>query len=85
MSEEALLAEKNKNTFAALDKEDKREAERRRAEWEEVESSAMGGLRKMPEEMKRGKADSIIGGVSRRKGGIFSGAWLIPPVRDDSS
>jgi hypothetical protein len=65
MSEEALSAEKDKNAFVARDKEEQREAERRRAEWEELESSTAGGMRKMPVGMKRGQGESTIGGVSR--------------------
>lgn len=61
-SEELLLAEKRRATFETRDKEEKTEAERRRREWEEVESSALGGLQRMPADKKRG--ESTIGGVS---------------------
>ena len=64
MSEEALLAEKRKRVFAARDREERREAERRKNEWEEVESSALGGLKRMPARMKRSQlGESTIGGV----------------------
>ena len=65
MSEEALLEEKRKRVFERRDLEERREAERRRSEWEVVESSALGGFRRMPESMKRSHfGDSTIGGVS---------------------
>lgn len=65
MSEEALLEEKRKRVFEQRDQEERQEVERRRNEWEEVESSALGGLRRMPEGMKRSRfGDSTIGGVS---------------------
>ena len=66
MSEEALLEEKRNRVFEQRDREERQEAERRKNEWEEVESSALGGLRRMPEGMKRSRfGDSTIGGVSR--------------------
>lgn len=49
--------------FENQDEEDKREAERRRAEWEEVESSALG-MERMPEGKKRSVGGSTVGGVS---------------------
>ncbi|KAK1924178.1 hypothetical protein DB88DRAFT_270075 [Papiliotrema laurentii] len=58
-TEEALLEEKRRQTFESRDEEERREEERRRREWEEVESSALGGLQRMPEGRKR---DSTIGG-----------------------
>lgn len=65
MSEEALLEEKRKRVFDQRDREERRETERRRNEWEEVESCALGGLRRMPEGIKRSRVgDSTIGGVS---------------------
>lgn len=63
-SEEALLAEKRRTTFETRDREEQREEERRRKEWDQVESSALGGLQKMPASKKRG--ESTIGGVSLR-------------------
>ncbi len=66
MSEEALLEEQRKRVFEQRDREERREAERRRNEWEEVESSALGGMRRMPEGMKRSiMGHSTIGGVRR--------------------
>jgi hypothetical protein len=67
MSEEALLAEKQARAFDARDQDEKDEAARRREEWEQVESSALGerGLRRTPAEAKRSEVgDSTIGGVS---------------------
>ena len=66
MSEEALLAEKTKRTFADRDRAERQEERRRQEEWELVESSAIGGgLRKMPADKKRSMiGDSAIGGVS---------------------
>jgi hypothetical protein len=63
---ESLLREKEARVFAERDREESMEAERRREEWEEVESSAAGGLRRLPEERKRGSrfGESTIGGVS---------------------
>ncbi len=64
MSEEALLAEKRRRVFEERDREERQEAERRKNEWEEVESSALGGLRRMPEGIKRSRlGESTIGGV----------------------
>lgn len=60
-SEQALLEEKRRTTFETRDAEERREEERRRREWEQVESSALGGLQRMPEGRKR---ESTIGGVS---------------------
>ena len=62
MSDEALFEEKRSRVFDARDKEEKRESSRRRREWEEVESSALGGLKQMPENRKR--ESTLIGGVS---------------------
>lgn len=64
VTEQTLLEEKRRSTFEAKDREERREATRRRREWEEVESSALGGsgLQAMPAERKR---ESTIGGVSR--------------------
>lgn len=67
MSEEALLAERTKQTFAERDLSERREETRRRQEWEEVETSALGGgLRRMPTDKLRSSriGDSAIGGVS---------------------
>jgi hypothetical protein len=66
MSQESLLREKQARVFEERDREERHEAERRRHEWEEVESSAFGGLRKMPEDKKRSywANQSTIGGVS---------------------
>lgn len=66
MSQESLLEEKQARVFEERDREERHEAERRRHEWEEVESSALGGLRKMPEDKKRSywANQSTIGGVS---------------------
>lgn len=66
MSEEALLAEKTKRTFAERDRAERQEERRRREEWEQVENSALGGgLRKMPAGRKRSAiGESTIGGVS---------------------
>ncbi len=62
MSEEALLAEKRARTFERQDQEERREAARRKEEWEEVQESALG--RRVPEEMKRSRfGDSTVGGV----------------------
>jgi hypothetical protein len=63
MSEEALLAEKTKQTFSARDQAEQREEMRRREEWEQVESSALGGMRRMPVDKQRSRIDSAIGGV----------------------
>jgi hypothetical protein len=63
MSEGSLLAEKRNQAHNDRDMEEKREAERRKAEWEEVESSALG-MGRMPEGKKRSMLDSTIGGVS---------------------
>lgn len=67
MSEEALLAEKTKRTFAERDRAERQEERRRQEEWELVESSAIGGgLRKMPADKKRSAiGDSALGGVRR--------------------
>ncbi|ORX36695.1 hypothetical protein BD324DRAFT_461464 [Kockovaella imperatae] len=59
MSEADLLAEKASRLEERQAREASEEEARRRREWEEVESSALGGLRKMPEERKR---TSTIGG-----------------------
>jgi hypothetical protein len=61
MSEEALLAEKTKQTFSARDEAEKREETRRREEWEQVE---IGSMRRMPLDKQRSRIDSAIGGVS---------------------
>jgi hypothetical protein len=61
MSEEALLAEKTKQTFGARDEAEKREEARRREEWEQVES---GSMRRMPVDKQRSRIESAIGGVS---------------------
>jgi hypothetical protein len=61
MSEEALLAEKTKQTFSARDEAERREEVRRREEWDQVESSSM---RRMPLDKQRSRIDSAIGGVS---------------------
>nr|XP_031863226.1 uncharacterized protein CI109_001098 [Kwoniella shandongensis]KAA5530298.1 hypothetical protein CI109_001098 [Kwoniella shandongensis] len=58
-TEESLLAEKQARAFEAKDMEEKEEAERRKREWEEIESSALGGLRKLPGDKKR---ESTVGG-----------------------
>lgn len=65
MSEEALLAERTKKTFADRDRSERQEERRRREEWEQVETSALGGgLRRMPADKKRSAVgDSTIGGV----------------------
>jgi len=65
MSEEALLAERTKQTFAQRDMTERQEETRRRREWEEVETSALGGMRRMPSDKLRSRiGDSAIGGVS---------------------
>ena len=61
MSEEALLAEKTKQTFGARDEAEKREEARRREEWEQVE---IGSMRRMPADKQRSRIESAIGGVS---------------------
>ncbi|ORY34045.1 hypothetical protein BCR39DRAFT_518237 [Naematelia encephala] len=61
--EEKVLEDKRKAVFAERDREERREADRRKAEWEEVESSALGGMRRVPEERKRSRiGESTIGG-----------------------
>lgn len=65
MSEESLLAERTKQTFSARDEAERTEAARRREEWEEVESNALGGMRRMPIDKQRSRIDSAIGGVRR--------------------
>ena len=69
--EQTLLEEKRRSTFEARDREERREATRRRREWEEVESSALGsgGLQRMPEGRKR---ESTIGGVSQHNLSVFT-------------
>ncbi|KAK4687859.1 hypothetical protein P7C73_g2256, partial [Tremellales sp. Uapishka_1] len=57
MTEEGLLAEKNKRVFEERDREERREAERRKEEWEEVENGS--GLRRLPADKRR---ESTIGG-----------------------
>ena len=61
MSEEALLAERTKQTFGARDEAERREEARRKEEWEQVES---GSIRRMPADKQRSRIDSAIGGVS---------------------
>ena len=61
MSEEALLAERTKQTFSARDEAEKREEARRREEWEQVE---IGSMRRMPVDKQRSRIESAIGGVS---------------------
>ncbi|KAK8864363.1 hypothetical protein IAR55_001610 [Kwoniella newhampshirensis] len=57
--EESLLAEKRARAFETKDQEEKLEEERRKREWDEIESSALGGLRKLPGDKQR---ESTVGG-----------------------
>jgi hypothetical protein len=71
MSEEALLAERTQQTFHENDLAEQREEARRRQEWEQVETSALGGLRKMPADKLRSRiGESTIGGVSPCEGNM---------------
>ncbi|CAD6585587.1 MAG: hypothetical protein TREMPRED_004179 [Tremellales sp. Tagirdzhanova-0007] len=86
MSEEALLAEKRKRVFAARDREERREAERRKNEWEEVESSALGGLKRMPARMKRSQiGESTVGGSETTAPTAISSFAPIPEASDDGT
>jgi hypothetical protein len=66
MSEESLLAERTRRTFEEQDLAEEREEKRRREEWEEVETSALGGgMRRMPADKLRSRiGESTVGGVS---------------------
>lgn len=67
MSEESLLAERTRRTFEEQDLAEQQEEKRRRHEWEQVETSAIGGgMRRMPTDKLRSRiGESTIGGVSR--------------------
>jgi hypothetical protein len=66
MSEESLLAERTRRIFEDRDRAEQHEEKRRREEWEQVETSAVGGgMRKMPADKLRSRiGESTIGGVS---------------------
>lgn len=63
--EEQLLAERRARAFEEQDANEREDRIRRQKEWEEVESLARGGLRKIPKDRQRqSEVSTLLGGVS---------------------